>query len=253
MVEFERTITASEVRSFYLNLTSDIGRRFGDEFPEHRTKFVVVDSKGRLTSAQKHNDNQLWGMLKNWFVDNEIQAGTRVSVRYDSAERKDGQYVIHLIPESSTQLPADLEMKTVTDTYALAAEIPISLEKQLEDFLASNLTLIEPGLTLFVDDDNRPGKQYPTDVGVIDLLCRRADGSLMVVELKRGKSSDVVVGKISRYIGWVKSRMAKGTEVSGLILTYSKDESLMYAVFAHPNLTLRHFRLKLEFVSEDQL
>ena len=77
MVEFERTITASEVRSFYLNLTSDIGRRFGDEFPEHRTKFVVVDSKGRLTSAQKHNDNQLWGMLKNWFVDNEIQAGTR--------------------------------------------------------------------------------------------------------------------------------------------------------------------------------
>ena len=254
MVEFERSITVAEVRSYYLNLTSDHGRRFGAEFPEHRTKFVVIDGKGRATSTQKHNDNQLWGMLKNWFIDNDIHPGDRVKVRFDPDERKDGQRVVYLIPETTNvPRPPNPEEEIVPSPYPEATEIPIGLEKQLEDFVASNLSLVEAGLVLYVDEDNRQGKQYPTDVGVIDLLCRRPDGSLLVIELKRGKSSDAVVGQISRYIGWVKVHMAKGAAVSGLILTHDKDESLKYAVFAHSSLVLKYFRLRLELVSEDQL
>lgn len=254
MVEFERSITAAEVRSYYLNLTSDSGKRFGELFPEHRTKFVVIDGKGRATAAQKHNDNQFWGMLKNWFIDNDVQPGDRVSIKFDPDERRDGQNVVHLILEAASALrPKVQEEEAVPTAYPEATEIPISLEKQLEDFVASNLSLIEPGLVLFVDEDNRQGKQYPTDVGVIDLLCRRSDGSLLVIELKRGKSSDVVVGQISRYIGWVKVHMAKGAAISGLILTHDKDESLKYAVLAHASLALKYFRLRLELVSEEQL
>ncbi|MCI0407986.1 MAG: endonuclease NucS [Acidobacteria bacterium] len=252
MIEFQRTVTQSEVRSTYLNLTDDYGRRFGRNFPEHRTKLVVIDGAGRQSRAQKHGDNQLWGAVKNWFNDNRIAPGTRVRVRFDPNERREGLQVVHLMPETGP-VPHAVPTPEAEPIREPTSEIPLGLEKQLEDFLASNLPLIEPGLALCRDDEGREGKQYPTDVGLIDLLCRRPNGDLLVVELKRSKSSDVAVGQISRYIGWVKRHVATDEAVSGLILTHDRDESLEYAVLAHPNLALRYFRLRLELVSEEQL
>ena len=179
MIEFERSITAAEVRSYYLNLTSEHGRRFGAEFPEHRTRFVVIDGKGRASFSQKHNDNQFWGTLRNWFIDNDIHSGDRVKVKFDPDERRDDQHVVYLIPETTNSLRPLIPVEdSVPSPYQEqeATEIPLGLEKQLEDFVASNLSLVEPGLILYLDEDNRQGRQYPTDVGVIDLLCRRPDG-----------------------------------------------------------------------------
>jgi RecB family endonuclease NucS len=129
----------------------------------------------------------------------------------------------------------------------------LRLERQLEDFLAANPTLLEPGLRLYRDEIGRLGQQYPTDVGVIDLLCVRPSGQLLVVELKRSRASDTVVGQISRYIGWIKKNLADNGDVAGLILSHERDEALKYAVYANPNLSLRYFRLKLELVDEDAL
>jgi hypothetical protein len=74
-----------------------------------------------------------------------------------------------------------------------------------------------------------------------------------VIELKRSRVSDVVVGQISRYIGWVKKHIAGESEVCGLILCHDRDDALKYAVYAHPSLSLRYFRLRLELVNEEQL
>src|SRR5207249_4551886 len=105
------------------------------------------------------------------------------------------------------------------DAIDPAPELPLSLERQLEDFLASDLTLLEKGLRLYRDEDGREGRQYPTDVGVIDLLCVRDNGDILIIELKRGRSSDTVVGQVSRYMGWVARHLADGKPVKGLILT----------------------------------
>ncbi len=179
MIEFERTIGASEVNSGYLNLSDDRGRSFGPHVDlEHRAKVAIRDSQGRVTAAQKHHANQLWGTLKNWFADNDVQPGTRVRVRFDPGERHNGLPVIHLLREGDVGAPPASppapEASEATPGYA--SEIPVRLERQLEDFLAANPGLIEPGLSLFQDEDGRPGQQYPTDVGVIDLLCRRPSG-----------------------------------------------------------------------------
>lgn len=254
MIEFERTIGSSEANSWYLNLSDGHGRPFGPDLDlAHRTKIAVRDGSGRVTFAQKHHANQLWGMLKNWFIDNAVVAGTRVRVRFDPDERHDGLPVINLVPEGLVSAPEPELAPPAADASRYASEIPISLERQLEDFLAANPGLIEPGLVMYQDEDGRPGKQYPTDVGVIDLLCRRKTGQLLVVELKRSKVSDVVVGQISRYIGWVKKHIASDADVAGLILCHERDDALKYAVYAHPNLSVRYFKLRLELVSEDEM
>lgn len=175
-------------------------------------------------------------------------------MKFDPGERNDELPVIHLItagtPETTPISKSETESAKVT-TYA--SEIPIRLEKQLEDFLALNPGLMETGLTLYNDEDGRPGQQYPTDVGVIDLLCCRPSGEFVVVELKRSRVSDVVVGQTSRYMGWVKQHIAGDAPVAGLILSHERDESLKYAVLAHQNLTLKYFKVRLELVGEDEL
>lgn len=256
MVDFVRTINEPEVRSCYLNLTDESGRTYGSLLPKHMTPLAIIDGAGRRTSGSKHHDNQVWGNLRVWFNDNNVRPGTRVKVKFDPTERtQDGNHVLHLEPLQSpgavAAAPVAEPVVPTPDALAPAPELPLSLERQLEDFLASNLGMLEAGLRLFRSEDGREGRQYPTDVGVIDLLCVRPTGELLVVELKRGRSSDTVVGQVSRYMGWVARHLAAGKPVKGLILTYERDESLRYAVYAHENLELRRFKLRLEVLPED--
>ena len=56
----------------------------------------------------------------------------------------------------------------------------------------------------------------------------------MVIELKKGRSSDVVVGQILRYMGWVKEHLAVDDydqyDVRGIIISKEKDDRLEYAL-----------------------
>ena len=97
MIEFERTVGSSEAKSWYLNLSDDRGHSYGPELGlPHCTKIAIRDGRGRVTYAQKHHATQLWGMLKNWFIDNDVSVGTRVRVRFDPDEQHDGSPVLHL-------------------------------------------------------------------------------------------------------------------------------------------------------------
>jgi hypothetical protein len=63
-----------------------------------------------------------------------------------------------------------------------------SLEYQLRDFIASNIgTVVVNGsrLRLFVDPIGRDGIEYPTAVGLIDILAVDDSGAFYVFELKR--------------------------------------------------------------------
>lgn len=96
-----------------------------------------------------------------------------------------------------------------------------------------------------------PGRQYITDVGRIDFLCRdKSSGDLWVIELKRGQSSDRVMGQILRYMGWVKANLAGDHDVHGLIVTHKNDERLRYAVSMVPSVEAWTYRVKFEFSKE---
>ena len=48
-----------------------------------------------------------------------------------------------------------------------------------------------------------------TPIGRLDFLCiDQVTDALVVVELKRGRPSDMVIGQIARYMGYVRSHLA---------------------------------------------
>ena len=59
------------------------------------------------------------------------------------------------------------------------------------------------------------GQQYPTDTGYIDILAVSKDNKeLLVIELKKGRASDVVVGQIQRYMGYILEEIAEKVSLS---------------------------------------
>lgn len=98
------------------------------------------------------------------------------------------------------------------DAEVEEGDLEFALEAYLEEFLLTNFDRIEWGrpLQLWESDEGELGHQYVTDVGRLDFLCRdTADDTLVVIELKRGRPSDRVVGQAARYMGWVRANLAR--------------------------------------------
>jgi hypothetical protein len=110
-------------------------------------------------------------------------------------------------------------------------------EKNLEDLVVERLNEIEAGLRL-------EKRQLSTPAGRIDLFCRDAGGNYVVVELKRTRGTDEVVGQALRYIGWARETYPK-TKSRGIIIVTKKDETLRYALKAVTDIEVKEFRLSI--------
>lgn len=126
------------------------------------------------------------------------------------------------------------------------------LEKYLEDFIVSNFSKIFGDTLVIYQEEEGNGQQYPTDVGTIDILAREVDtNDYVVIELKKGRESDKVVGQILRYMGWVKENLASGKElVKGLIICREKNTKMEYALKAIPqaNIDLKLYKVDFKLV-----
>jgi hypothetical protein len=66
-----------------------------------------------------------------------------------------------------------------------------------------------------------------------------------VIELKRDKSSDAVVGQILRYIGWIKAHLAQpGESVEGLVVAARGEDKLHYALSAAPSVFFKSYEVE---------
>ena len=75
----------------------------------------------------------------------------------------------------------------------------IPLEERLEDWLESDISVLDPNLLVI-------GRQVNTDFGgTIDLLCLDSAGDTVVVELKKGRTPREVTAQALDYASWVKS------------------------------------------------
>lgn len=124
-----------------------------------------------------------------------------------------------------------------------------AMEKHLEEFLVSNWSQTELGkqYSIFTDEGQIVGQQYPTDTGPIDILAISKDGKkLLVVELKRGRASDTVVGQILRYMGYVQDELAETDQtVHGVIIALEDDPKLKRAISMVP--TIEFYRYAVSF------
>jgi restriction system protein len=123
------------------------------------------------------------------------------------------------------------------------------LEKYLEDFIVSNFATIFKGhMRVFEDSDGNDGQQYATDIGPIDILAVDAkSNAFVVIELKKGRPSDRVVGQILRYMGWVKRNLCSdGQMVKGLIICREHDPKLTYALEMTNNIDVRYYNVSFK-------
>jgi len=115
-----------------------------------------------------------------------------------------------------------------------------AMERYLEEFIESNFDKINFGakLELYQDEENT-GRQFSTSIGRIDLLTvDHEQKEFVVIELKKGRGSDVVVGQILRYMGWVKENLAENYDVRGIIIVKELDERLEYSLKLMPKVNL---------------
>ena len=123
------------------------------------------------------------------------------------------------------------------------------MEKHLESFLVENWGQTELGTryNILELDGELVGQQYPTDTGPIDILAISKDRKrLLVVELKKGRASDAVVGQIARYMGFVKEELAEEDQtVEGVIIALDDDQRVRRALSVFPGV--RFYRYQISF------
>jgi restriction system protein len=125
-----------------------------------------------------------------------------------------------------------------------------ALEKHLEDFLVRNWKQTELGKNydIYETDGEIIGQQYPTDTGRIDILAISKDKKeLLVVELKKGRASDSVVGQIQRYMGYVLEELAEDNQiVKGVILALEDDIRIRRALAVAPNIEFYRYQINFK-------
>ena len=124
------------------------------------------------------------------------------------------------------------------------------LEKHLEEFLVSNWKQTELGkkYEIFEEDGEIVGQQYPTDTGPIDVLAISKDKKeILIVELKKGRASDSVVGQIQRYMGYVLQELAEPHQkVRGIIIALDDDQRIRRALAVAPNIEFYRYQVSFK-------
>lgn len=136
----------------------------------------------------------------------------------------------------------------------IESQTEFALETHLEEFISQNWDKIDWGSQLeLYRSDEQDGRQFPAGTWSIDFLAvDKTKNELVVVELKRGKTSDSTVGQILRYINWVKENVAaEGQNVRGIIIAKDIDDALNYAVRDQPNIEVKTYSVNFKlFPSE---
>ncbi len=123
----------------------------------------------------------------------------------------------------------------------------------LEEFTYRNWANIDWGSALeLYKTTKHSGRRFPAGSWIIDFLARDADtNELVVIQLRRGETSDSTVGQLLRYVSWVREKVAEeGQNVRGIIITKRDDAALEYAVRSLPFVEVKtyeiDFQLKLK-------
>lgn len=128
------------------------------------------------------------------------------------------------------------------------------IETKLEDYMVANWPKINFGakLRIYVEANEPVGQQYDTgDIGRIDLLCEDTDSKdLVILELKKGRPSDEVIGQLARYMGWAQEKLANGRKVRGIVLAPDFDAKLRFAARAIPGVQLMRYEIRFEIRPE---
>lgn len=133
----------------------------------------------------------------------------------------------------------------------LTEESEFAYERDLQNFLAKNLSLIEGGLKLYFEDEIN-GIEFPVGNRFIDILAVDGNNNYVVIELKVSRGYDRVVGQLFRYMAWIRKNHAdKDQKVRGIIIARELSDDLLLACSEASNVDLYEYNLSVSLKKID--
>ena len=127
------------------------------------------------------------------------------------------------------------------------------LERHMEDFLVKNWqeTMLSDKYDIYEENGVKIGRQYRTRSGPLDILAISKDKTeFLVIELKKGRTSDVTIGQTQRYMGFIKQSLANDNQqVKGCIIAFEDDQNMRDALHVTPDISFMKYELKFNLIS----
>lgn len=185
-----------------------------------------------------------------WFPDTIERADMSDSLKNSSGSIGTVSDITGYTEELETLISGKIQPTIISTDDTVEDPSVFALEKHLEDFLVANWkqTVLGKDYDIFEEDGQQIGKQYPTDTGFMDVLAISKDKKeLLVVELKKGRASDNVVGQIQRYMGYVLEELAEEEQtVKGIIIALDDDNRIRRALAVAPNIEFYRYQVSFK-------
>ena len=138
----------------------------------------------------------------------------------------------------------DIAQEEIGTDISSSEEINFAYERDLQTTLCSQISELFPSYQIF--GNNNQGIEYVIENRRIDVLLEHSgNGSLLAVELKSGLADYKVFGQLSMYIGLLQAKFPN-TQVNGVIVAGSIDDSLRQACAITEKIALKVYRMSLE-------
>jgi RecB family endonuclease NucS len=118
----------------------------------------------------------------------------------------------------------------------------LSLEKDVQKHLISELSQLKQGLTI---ESDRTGTEVPVDSGRIDILAEDSNGEPVIIEIKTGKAKKGVLAQTKAYMADIMSRSSE--DVTGIIVAEEFSKKLTKAVSIERSVELYTYKIKFDF------
>lgn len=253
-----RTIYEKPTRELLKDMLKDLSLKPGQVFTtsraiqwfaEHYPKLKAGSIRAHLVQASTNDRSRLHHPATNETDDLLFKVASGQFRLYELG--KDPAPIHELVEGDVAREEALAEQPDEEDVDDAGEAMPGSsqflLEKDLQNYLARNLEVIEPGLRLYIDEsEGITGTEVDAGGRRIDILAVDGSNSLVVLELKVSKGYDRVVGQLLRYVNWVRKELADPEQqVRGIILCRTMTEDLRLACAGLPNVELFEYQLSV--------
>ncbi len=209
---------------------------------------------GEITSDYKYHKDQILPHRRNvrWFSHTISRDEMSDSLKRSAGSIGTVSDISRYADEIETFISGSRPATIIATDETIEDPSVFAMEKHLEDFLVKNWNHTELGkhYDIYEEDGEIVGQQYLTDTGPIDILAISKDKKeILVVELKKGRVSDAVVGQIQRYMGYIKEELAEDNQsVRGVIIAFEDDIKVHRALSVASNIDFYTYKIyfKLE-------
>jgi restriction system protein len=207
---------------------------------------------GEVTNSYYYKPGSILPHRRNvkWFPSNIVRTAMSEALQNSTGAIATYCTLTKYAEEIETLLAGKRPPTIISTDPSIEDPSEFAMEKHLEDFLVQNWDQTELGkkYDIYEEEGELVGQQYPSDTGPIDVLAISKDKKeLLVVELKKGRVSDSVVGQIQRYMGFVKEELAEENQiVRGVIIGSEDDLKLKRALSVTTNIEFYKYQISFK-------